>query len=59
MLQKELYNGIAGIWNIAVKLFLKHPALPVEVALNRNYPRRSLASFATLWQFSPLLMSSK
>jgi hypothetical protein len=22
-----------------VKLFFKHPALPVEVTLNRNYPR--------------------
>jgi hypothetical protein len=25
-------------WNTIVKLFFKHPALPVEVALNRNYP---------------------
>jgi hypothetical protein len=28
-----------NIWNTIVKLFLNHPALPVEVALNRNYPR--------------------
>jgi hypothetical protein len=27
------------IWNTIVKLFLTHPALPLEVILNRNYPR--------------------
>jgi hypothetical protein len=29
----------SNIWNTIVKLFLKHPALPVEVTLNRKYPR--------------------
>jgi hypothetical protein len=28
----------SNIWNTIARLFLKHPALPVEVALNRNYP---------------------
>jgi hypothetical protein len=27
------------IWYTIVNLFLKHPALPLEVTLNRNYPR--------------------
>jgi hypothetical protein len=28
----------SNIWNAIVKFF-KHPVLPVEVSLNRNYPR--------------------
>jgi hypothetical protein len=31
-----------------VKLFLKHPVIPVEVTLNRNYPRYNSMCFATL-----------
>jgi hypothetical protein len=29
----------SNIWNTIVTLFLKHPALPVEGTLNRNYSR--------------------
>jgi hypothetical protein len=29
----------SNIWNTIAKFFFKHPALPVEVTLNRNYPR--------------------
>jgi hypothetical protein len=28
-----------GTFGTIAKLYLKHPALPVEVSLNRNYPR--------------------
>jgi hypothetical protein len=42
-----------------VKLFLKHPALPVEVRLNRKYRMKTLVCFATLWQFKTLYMSSE
>jgi hypothetical protein len=28
-----------NVWNTIVKLTLKHPALPVEATLNRNYLR--------------------
>jgi hypothetical protein len=38
-----------------VKLFFKHPALPLEVTLSYNY----LVCFAILWQFKTLYMSSK
>jgi hypothetical protein len=34
-----------NIRNIVVELFSKHPALPVEVTLNRNYPRKKLCEF--------------
>jgi hypothetical protein len=33
------FRNTRNICNTIVKLFLKHPALPVEVKLNRNYPR--------------------
>jgi hypothetical protein len=39
------------------KLFLTHPALPLEVSLNRNYRRQNSAWFATLWEFKTLYMS--
>jgi hypothetical protein len=45
VLQKRLHlkaykvSIVQHLWNTIVKLFLKHPALPVEVTLNRNYPR--------------------
>jgi hypothetical protein len=42
-----------------VKLLLEQPALPVEVTLNRNYPRSNSVYFATLWQFKALYMSSE
>jgi hypothetical protein len=29
----------SNILNTIAKLFFKHPALPVEVTLNRNYPK--------------------
>jgi hypothetical protein len=43
--KKWICNGISNVilsphsnvWNNIVKLFLKHPALPVEVILNHNY----------------------
>jgi hypothetical protein len=28
----------SNIWNTIIKLFSKHPAIPVEVTLYRNYP---------------------
>jgi hypothetical protein len=34
-----LHSPHSNIWNTIAKLFLKHPALPVEVTLNRNYLR--------------------
>jgi hypothetical protein len=37
-----------NIWNTIVKLFLKQPALPVEVVLKSNYPRSNSVYFATL-----------
>jgi hypothetical protein len=35
-----------NIRNTIVKFFLKHPALPVEVTLNRRYPRQNSVYFA-------------
>jgi hypothetical protein len=41
------------------KAFLKQPALPVEVAFNRNYPRYNSVCFATIRQSKTLFTSSK
>jgi hypothetical protein len=72
--QKELYNGVSSVtvrrvlWKplhlktyklSIVQALLKHPALPVEAALNRNCPRQNSTYFATLWQFKTLCMSSE
>jgi hypothetical protein len=32
-------TGHTNIWSTIVKLFLRNPALPVKVTLNRNYLR--------------------
>jgi hypothetical protein len=59
--RKPLRNACqqSNKWNTTEKLFLKHPALPVEVTLNRNYARQNTVCFATLRQFKTLYMSSK
>jgi hypothetical protein len=44
VLQKHLYLPYINIWNAIVKLFFKHPALPLEVTLSYNY----LVCFAIL-----------
>jgi hypothetical protein len=49
----------SNIWNTILKLFFKHPALPFEVTLNRNYPRKNSVCFATLWHLKTLYMSSE
>jgi hypothetical protein len=36
---KRFRNTRHTFWNIILKLFFKHPALPVKFTLNRNYPR--------------------
>jgi hypothetical protein len=51
--------AICNIWNTTVNLFFKHPALAVEVALNRNYSRYNSACFATAWWFKTLYKSSE
>jgi hypothetical protein len=30
-------TNVAIVWNIIVKLFLKHPALPMQATLHPNY----------------------
>jgi hypothetical protein len=50
---------VTHIWNTIVKLFLKLPALLVEVTLNCNYPRQNLVCFATLQRVKTLYMSSE
>jgi hypothetical protein len=52
---KEYKQGVELLW----RFVSRHPALPVEVTLNHNYPRYNSMSFATLWQFKTLYMSSE
>jgi hypothetical protein len=42
-----------------VKVFLKHPALQMKVALNFNYPRENSVCFATLWQLNKFIQAFK
>jgi hypothetical protein len=35
----SLHSPHSNIWNTIVKHFLKYPTLPLEVTMNRNYPR--------------------
>jgi hypothetical protein len=37
IVQSVEYSPRSNIWNSILKLFLKHPALPVEITLIRNY----------------------
>jgi hypothetical protein len=33
------HSSHSNIWKTTAKLFLKHPTLPVKVAMNNNYPK--------------------